>query len=194
MIEQQPGSSSPEEQENEDVRLPFSQASMDEQISRYKVIHEMVRKTEVGEEREEGESTFRSFCENAYKYADKLPIEGQTPEQSQNTWATVQEAARLTKEVLETFRQIKMRETAQPNNSVDEIAMMRESPMGHGYGLRTNDEKLNVPKLVGAMRWAMEAHRRGGATVGRKTDATEEQITGIGDDLEYMVKKVNDYL
>ncbi|MBI4426313.1 MAG: hypothetical protein HY567_01945 [Candidatus Kerfeldbacteria bacterium] len=167
--------------DEEAERKPFGEADEAEQIERTKHLRETFSR----------ESSLGEFWGNAYKYSEKLPILGKTPDEARKLIAEAASGVKLIEQALETFKSIKLRETGQENYLILGVNELQETNNWQSF---LQAGKLDVPKLKELIRWLLESHRLKGAELGRPSELKPSDIEEIFDDMDYVLKKVNDYL
>ncbi|HYV33916.1 MAG TPA: hypothetical protein VE973_03660 [Candidatus Limnocylindria bacterium] len=137
-------------------------------------------------------SQYRDFWENSYKYPDRFIIEGQTKEQVPQTLNMIRQGARFTKDVLNFFREIKLRENGEGDAATLERrnTEMTNSPDAQHF---IKDKKVDVRRLDDMFEWSLNAFISKAEGLGRKADIMPEEVEGLKEDMGHILKKVNDY-
>lgn len=162
-------------------RKPFNQVEEAEQIERFKKLKELFSYS----------SPFRDFWENVYKYLDRFQPEGRSLQDVTRRFNELTNIVRFLDEALKCFREIKLKETGKPNYADLHLLYLRESPYRIGF---IENGKLNVEKLIQKFRFSLLIFIHGGEKIGRTPNIREEEIEGFVSDMEYILKKINDYL
>ena len=161
--------------------VPFGEADEAEQIKRTRHLRNTFS----------SDSSFAEFWDNAYKYTEQLPITGSSPEDAEKAIQQAAQGTRFMSEVLEMFKQIKVRESGKQVNLDFSTNELQSSLNAAGL---LDKGRIKTEKLQKMMTWALDSHRRKGAELGRPSELSPEDIQHAGEDIEYILKKVNDYL
>ncbi|MEM2555121.1 MAG: hypothetical protein QXW69_07605 [Nitrososphaerota archaeon] len=92
---------------------------------------------------------------------------------------------------MERFRQIKLKETCKANYADCHLLYLKESPYIIGF---IKNSKLNVGKLIQKFRFSLLIFIHGAEEIGRTPNILEEEVESFVSDMEYILKKINDYL
>lgn len=165
-------------------RKNFSEASMEEQIERFKILKNLVS----------NESVYFDFLENIYKYSDKFKIDGMTPEQVADAFEEARGGNIIIKSAISSFLEIMKAKSKAPNQqdwSLEDLEGKIKQYAGNSKFADTEYNGLNIDKLVGVFKWSLEAWVSGGEKVGRNPTVSKEEIENFSNDLKEILETVN---
>lgn len=167
-----------------DKRVKFSEAPLEEQIDRYQKIAGLLDK----------QSKFRDFFDNAYKYLDRVDIEGiQDKQKKYETFQLANSGLEFIESAVSFFLQIEKREDMRIfDNAREDLVSQRFS---HGtWFLEKGSEKLNINKLTELFRWSLNSFIQKGEKLGRSPNINVQEADNLVEDLNLILEKVNRYL
>jgi hypothetical protein len=172
-----------ERMEQPPQRQPFNELSFEEQDARFGRLKSILTNS----------SQYREFWRKAYTHPTQFNIEGTPAEKASQTLDMVSGGVRFLRDVLEFFRQIKLRENGQGDSS--SLELTNEEVANHSYARHfLKDKKIDVRRTDDMFEWSLQVFVKKAEALGNKSDVTLDEIQGLKEDMEYILEKVNDYL
>jgi len=172
----------PAKEAEQQKREKFNEVPEAEQVERYMRLADLFKQ----------DSVFNDFFENAYKYPDRVPVEGKSAQEVHEILNYMRNGALFINAVLDFFLQIKKRE-AQTKNAFEQSKSNLKSSFGRGSFTEKNFGKIKSRELLDAFRFSLEAFVRYGESLGRRPDIQENEINSYLEDFDYILEVVNRY-
>lgn len=174
-------------------RKSFSEVDEGEKIERFKRLNNLFKNPS---DSTDGVGTqYMDFLQNAYKYGDLFKMEGHNPRQIGELFIQAEKGNKIIKVALDFYLQVK-KSQSNSDNRLDDAgeALDYEIEMNSQFTDIKNGGSLYYDKLVSMFEWSLNAYIAGGEKVGRPTpDIEPEEIKGMADDLEAILRNVNSF-
>ncbi len=187
----------PTKQEKRKSFDEVSETEKTERLENLKSLFADMYKLDYGSE-EFKRGNYMNFFENVYKYPDRFKMEGKTIEDISKFFNTALGGNRIMKNSLDFYSAVKEHqpaiESSKQNMRSAQSSLERRINEGN-YGFADpKNYQLKVEKLKELFRWSLNSFiNGGGAKIGREPGVKKEEIEQLCEDLEAILKHVNQY-
>ena len=193
--------------EDEQYRVKFEMAPEQEQIDRFSAIKSLYVDRSNGQNKDDKKrADYFQFIQNSYKYAEKYPltVDGvvATEKQKREIFSEAISGNEIIFSALNYFQAAKSQDgSVERKNSYNDWLKDLERTISlrggksrdkNKYFADTENKQLNVEKLVGCFKFSLDAFTK--QKEGRTApEGLTEEISPMSDDLETILKKVNEW-